>query len=134
MTNTVTSISGTGWQRRHTVVLLCFLSAFICYIDRVNISVAIIPMAEEFSWSDTKRGLVLSSWLPSYFYSQLGISLKSVWIYVAPPWISSFVVGTIAGVFADRLIAKGWTVTRVCRFMQGIGSGGPALTRMTPLP
>ncbi len=324
MTNTATSVSGAGWQRRHTVVLLCFLSTFICYIDRVNISVAIIPMAEEFGWSDTERGLVLSSffagylvtqvlggwlaqklggkavlgfgvlwwsaftiitplsaftsfpvliaariamglgegvafpsvyhmfgrwvparersraasfnlaaipagtlvaiivtpylavnfgwpsvfyvfgatgviwfafwwllvvdkpsldsrmgeperaifsseeekgetsdpktipwrtlltrkpvwaiiiahfcnnwglyvllsWLPSYFSSQLGISLKSVWIYVAPPWIASFVVGNIAGVLADRLIARGWTVTRVRRFMQGIGSGGPAL-------
>ena len=324
MTNTATSVYGAGWQRRHTVVLLCFLSTFICYIDRVNISVAIIPMAEEFGWSDTERGLVLSSffagylvtqvlggwlaqklggkavlgfgvlwwsaftiitplsaftsfpvliaariamglgegvafpsvyhmfgrwvparersraasfnlaaipagtlvaiivtpylavnfgwpsvfyvfgatgviwfafwwllvvdkpsldsrmgeperamfrseeekgetsdsktipwrtlltrkpvwaiiiahfcnnwglyvllsWLPSYFSSQLGISLKSVWIYVAPPWIASFVVGNIAGVLADRLIARGWTVTRVRRFMQGIGSGGPAL-------
>lgn len=324
MTNTATSIAGAGWQRRHTVLLLCFLSTFICYIDRVNISVAIIPMAEEFGWSDTERGLILSSffagylvtqvlggwlaqklggkavlgfgvlwwsaftiitplsaftsfpvliaariamgmgegvafpsvyhmfgrwvpagersraaafnlaaipagtlaaiiatpylavefgwpsvfyvfggtgviwfvfwrflvvdkpsldsrmseperalfrseeqedetgdsntipwrtlltrrpvwaiiiahfcnnwglyvllsWLPSYFSSQLGISLKSMWIYVAPPWIASFVVGTIAGVLADRLIARGWTVTRVRRFMQGIGSGGPAL-------
>jgi ACS family sodium-dependent inorganic phosphate cotransporter len=324
MTNTATSISGAGWQRRHTVVLLCFLSTFICYIDRVNISVAIIPMAQEFGWSDTERGVVLSSffagylvtqvlggwlaqklggkavlgfgvlwwsaftiitplsaftsfpvliaariamglgegvafpcvyhmfgrwvparersraasfnlaaipagtlvaiivtpylavnfgwpsvfyvfgatgviwfvfwwllvvdkpsldsrmgeperamfrseeekgdtsesksipwrtlltrkpvwaiiiahfcnnwglyvllsWLPSYFSSQLDISLKSVWIYVAPPWIASFVVGNIAGVLADRLIARGWTVTRVRRFMQGIGSGGPAL-------
>jgi len=36
-------------------------------------------------------------------------------------------MGNIVGVFADRLIAKGWTVTRVRRFMQAIGSAGPAL-------
>jgi len=56
---------------------------------------------------------VLLSWLPSYFASELGISLRSVWIYVAPPWIASFVIGNMVGVLADRLIAKGWTVTRV---------------------
>jgi len=152
--NTPDQTSGTTWQRRHTVVLLCFLSTFICYIDRVNISVAIIPMAKQFGWpsvfyvfgavgmiwfvfwrllvtdtpaldkrmSEAERALfqqeeaqggkevipwreiltqkpvwaiiiahfsnnwglyVLLSWLPSYFSSQLGIGLKSVWIYVA---------------------------------------------------
>ncbi len=59
MINTASPVSSTGWQRRHTVVLLCFLSTFICYIDRVNISVAIIPMAQEFGWSDSQRGLVI---------------------------------------------------------------------------
>jgi len=324
MTGTAAPISDAGWQRRHTVVLLCFFSTFICYIDRVNISVAIIPMAKEFGWSDTERGIVLSSffagylvtqvlggwlaqklggkavlgfgvlwwsvftiitplsaftsfpvliaariamglgegvafpsvyhmfgrwvparersraasfnlaaipagtltaiivtpflavkfgwpsvfyvfgavgvvwfafwwflavdepsqdlrmgeseremfrsetakvessgpepvpwrklmtlkpfwaiivahfcsnwglyvllsWLPSYFSSELGIGLRSVWIYVAPPWIASFVVGNIVGVLADRLIAKGWTVTRVRRSMQFIGFAAPAI-------
>jgi len=70
---------------------------------------------------------VLLSWLPSYFSSQLGISLKSVWIYVAPPWIAAFIMGNIVGVLADRLIYNGWTVTRTRRFMQAIGSAGPAL-------
>jgi hypothetical protein len=32
------------------------------------------------------------------------------------PSIASFVVGNIAGVLADRLIARGWTMTRVSRF------------------
>jgi len=59
------------WQRRHTVVLLCFFSTFICYIDRVNISVAIIPMAQQFGWSDTERGLVLSSFFIGYLVTQV---------------------------------------------------------------
>ena len=53
--------SESKWKRRHTVVLLCFFSTFICYIDRVNISVAIIPMAEQFVWTDTQRGRVAST-------------------------------------------------------------------------
>ncbi len=39
------------WPRRYQVVILAFLSVFVCYIDRVNISVAIIPMAEDLSWN-----------------------------------------------------------------------------------
>lgn len=309
-----------GWQRRHTVVLLCFFSTFICYIDRVNISVAIIPMAEQFGWSDTQRGLVLSSffigylitqvaggslaarfggkavlgfgvlwwslftlltplsafasfpiliatrilmglgegvafpatyhllgrwvpmkersraaafnlsaiplgtlfavtttpfialaygwpaifylfgatgfiwflfwwllagdrpdqsldprlttqegeesvdlnrrgkkipwreilgkkpvwaiivahfsnnwglyvllaWLPSYFSSQLNINLRAVWIYISLPWIANFLAGNVAGWLADRLIASGWSVTRVRKSLQIVGSAGPA--------
>jgi len=35
-------------QQRHLMVLLSSFAVFICYIDRINMSVAIIPMAEEF--------------------------------------------------------------------------------------
>lgn len=63
--------AGNSWRRRHTVVLLCFFSTFICYIDRVNISVAIIPMAEQFGWSDTQRGIVLSSFFVGYLVTQV---------------------------------------------------------------
>ena len=47
------------WPRRHLVVFLSFLSVFICYIDRVNISVAIIPMAEDLGWSIDDLDLTL---------------------------------------------------------------------------
>ena len=53
------------------VVLLTFVSVFICYIDRVNISVAIIPMAEEFGWSLQTQGFVLSSFFIGYLLLQI---------------------------------------------------------------
>ena len=49
-----------GWQRRYSIVFLCFLAVFVCYIDRVNISVAIIPMAKELQWSASTQGAVHS--------------------------------------------------------------------------
>lgn len=48
-------------QQRHLLVSLLMLSVFICYIDWVNMSVAIIPMAEEFGWGPAMQGSVLSS-------------------------------------------------------------------------
>ena len=62
--------------RRFILVGLCFLSTFICYIDRVNMSVAIIPMAEEFKWAQTTKGIVLSS----FFYDYLATQVLGGWL------------------------------------------------------
>ncbi len=57
--------------KRHILVLMCFAAVFVCYIDRVNISVAIIPMAEHFGWSGTEKGFVLSSFFIGYLLGQV---------------------------------------------------------------
>jgi hypothetical protein len=36
-----------GWPRRYTIVVLLALATAICYLDRVNISIAIIPLARD---------------------------------------------------------------------------------------
>jgi MFS transporter, ACS family, solute carrier family 17 (sodium-dependent inorganic phosphate cotransporter), other len=59
------------WPRRYNVVLLSFVAVFVCYIDRVNISVAIIPMAAELGWSLQTQGLVLSSFFVGYLLLQV---------------------------------------------------------------
>ena len=57
--------------RRYSLVSLSMLAVFICYIDRVNMSVAIIPMAEEFGWGPAKQGTVLSSFFVGYLLLQI---------------------------------------------------------------
>ncbi len=57
--------------RRTVVVLLSFLSVFVCYMDRVNISVAIIPMAAELGWTPRTQGTVLSSFFVGYLLLQI---------------------------------------------------------------
>lgn len=69
---------------------------------------------------------VLLSWLPSYFASQLDVNLRAVWIYVAPPWIASFLVSNLAGWIADRMIASGRSVTFTRKALQTVGFLGPA--------
>ncbi len=61
----------TRWSKRYTVVLLSALSVFVCYIDRVNISVAIIPMAADLGWNMQTQGTVLSSFFVGYLLLQV---------------------------------------------------------------
>jgi MFS family permease len=89
-------------SRRHHVVFGSFMAVFICYIDRVNISVAIIPMAEELGWGMDTQGLVLSSFFVGYLLLQVvggrladrfggklvlgvGVLLWSLFTLVTPP-------------------------------------------------
>ncbi len=88
--------------RRTVVVLLSFLSVFVCYMDRVNISVAIIPMAEELGWTPQTQGTVLSSFFIGYLLLQIvggrladrfggkivlgaGVLLWSLFTVITPP-------------------------------------------------
>jgi len=90
------------WQRRYTLVGLGFAATFICYIDRVNISVAIIPMAQDLGWTATTQGTVLSSFFVGYLLTQIaggwladhfggkvvlagGVLLWSLFTMVTPP-------------------------------------------------
>jgi ACS family sodium-dependent inorganic phosphate cotransporter len=57
--------------KRYTLVALCFCAAFICYIDRINISVAAIAMQETFGWTETVKGFVLSSFFVGYLAMQV---------------------------------------------------------------
>ncbi len=61
----------TRWPAWYTVVLLCSAAVFIAYIDRTNISVASIAMKEEFGWTETTKGFVLSSFFIGYLVLQI---------------------------------------------------------------
>ena len=54
------------WPRRHVIVALTFFASLISYTDRVNISVAAVTMKEQFGWSQTEKGFVLSSFYIGY--------------------------------------------------------------------
>ena len=59
------------WPRRYTVVVLFALATALCYIDRVNISIAIIPLARAKGYDAAAKGLVLSSFFWGYLWLQL---------------------------------------------------------------
>jgi ACS family sodium-dependent inorganic phosphate cotransporter len=60
-----------GWPRRYTIVVLLALATAICYLDRVNISIAIIPLARDKGYDAAATGLILSSFLWGYVGPQM---------------------------------------------------------------
>jgi MFS transporter, ACS family, solute carrier family 17 (sodium-dependent inorganic phosphate cotransporter), other len=63
--------SGSRWQVRYRVLAWCFTAVLVCYIDRVNISVAALAMQENYHWSNKLKGLVLSAFFLGYLLFQV---------------------------------------------------------------
>ena len=61
----------TGWQRRYVMIGLCFLAFLLCNMDRVNMSIAIIDMKDEFNWDSSTMGVVQSSFFWGYLLTQV---------------------------------------------------------------
>ena len=57
---------GRRWLRRDLLIGLTFFAACLAYTDRVNISVAALAMQQQFGWSQTQKGFVLSSFFIGY--------------------------------------------------------------------
>lgn len=57
---------------------LCNACSPACSLAQVNISVAIIPMAQEFGWSPTVAGLVQSSFFWGYIISQASCTVHAL--------------------------------------------------------
>lgn len=54
-----------------TVVLPTALTLLLCNMDRICLSVAILPMSREFGWHPSFQGVVQSAFLWGYMATQL---------------------------------------------------------------
>ncbi|KAL8260375.1 hypothetical protein R6Q59_028328 [Mikania micrantha] len=59
------------FPKRWTIVVLCFSAFLLCNMDRVNMSIAILPMSSEFHWNSTTVGLIQSSFFWGYLLTQI---------------------------------------------------------------
>ena len=119
-----TTLTGArGWPARYTVMAMAAIAVFICYMDRVIISVAIIPMAADYGWNPEQMGRVLSSFFVGYLLTQ-----------VAGGWLAERYGGKIvlgAGVVFWSLFtiitpiaaAGGMAALLVTRVLMGVGEG-----------
>ena len=126
------------WKIRYAVITLCFFATFVCYIDRVNISSAIIPMAEEFGRDLQTQGYVLSSFYIGDPFMQIGgghsvnhrdIGLRHAGTLMGITNTAGTILGIlgIAGVSVTGLILQyigSWAL--VCQVTAGVSLFGMA--------
>eukprot|EP00177_Eucheuma_denticulatum_P006230 GFKZ01011362.1.p1 GENE.GFKZ01011362.1~~GFKZ01011362.1.p1 ORF type:complete len:531 (+),score=45.00 GFKZ01011362.1:163-1755(+) len=108
---------------RYVMVLLCAVCCFINYADRVNMSVAVIAIGDEFGYNIKERGFILSAFFLGYIPMQIGGAIlcrryggKKVLMYGAFFW-SLF---TILTPFSCWL---GLGPLLVCRIFMGLAEG-----------
>jgi len=111
------------WPARYTVMLLAALAVFVCYMDRVIMSVAVIPMAADFGWSAEQQGRVLSSFFVGYLLTQVAGG------WLAERYGGKIVLGTgvafwsLFTLITPVAAAGGMTALLVTRVLMGIGEG-----------
>ena len=65
-------------------------------------------------------------WMPSYFHTQLSLSVNSSSVLSLLPWAVMAVGSSVSGWVADGLIMKGVSVTQVRKILQTVSFLGPA--------
>ncbi|KAG2330988.1 hypothetical protein Bca52824_002168 [Brassica carinata] len=123
------------WQqfpRRWVIVLLCFASFLLCNMDRVNMSIAILPMSQQYNWNSATVGVIQSSFFWGYLLTQI---LGGIW---ADKFGGKVVLGfgvvwwSIATVMTPIAAKLGLPFLLVVRAFMGIGEGVamPAMNNM----
>lgn len=110
-------------RRRALVVFLCFVAFMLCNMDRVNMSIAILPMADRFGWDGVTQGIVQSSFFWGYLCTQV---LGGV---LADRYGGKYVLGigvvwwSVATALTPFAAGCGIATLAVVRAMMGVGEG-----------
>ncbi|XP_022757377.1 ascorbate transporter, chloroplastic-like isoform X2 [Durio zibethinus] len=114
------------WQnfpKRWVIVLLCFAAFLLCNMDRVNMSIAILPMSKEFNWNSATVGLIQSSFFWGYLLTQI---LGGIW---ADKFGGKLVLGfgviwwSVATILTPIAARIGLPFLLIMRAFMGIGEG-----------
>ncbi|MBA0548801.1 hypothetical protein Golob_019875, partial [Gossypium lobatum] len=118
------------WQdfpKRWVIVLLCFAAFLLCNMDRVNMSIAILPMSKEFNWNSATVGLIQSSFFWGYLLTQI---LGGIWAdKIGGKLVLGFGVvwWSVATVLTPIAARFGLPFLLIMRAFMGIGEVGSAL-------
>ena len=113
--STAVSPAGSRW-----LVSMTVLAVYICMIDRIAISIAIIPMAEENGWSPTVQGAVMSAFFLGYVTLQIPAG------YLSDRFGGKWVLGlgvlfwSLFTLLTPASAALGISILLACRFLMGV--------------
>jgi ACS family sodium-dependent inorganic phosphate cotransporter len=108
---------------RWKVVGMMALAFVLCNMDKVNMSVAVIPMAEELGWSATDRGLVSSAFFWGYSLTQIPAGYVSTKIGGARVLTAGVVLWSLGTLVAPPLAHMSLLALCVSRVIVGLGEG-----------
>ncbi|KAG2380325.1 Ascorbate transporter [Vigna angularis] len=114
------------WQqfpKRWVIVLLCFSAFLLCNMDRVNMSIAILPMSQEYNWNSATVGLIQSSFFWGYLLTQI---VGGIWAdKIGGKLVLGFGViwWSIATVLTPIAAKLGLPFLLIMRAFMGIGEG-----------
>nr|DAD18948.1 TPA_asm: hypothetical protein HUJ06_020411 [Nelumbo nucifera] len=117
----------TSWwkqfPKRWVIVLLCFSAFLLCNMDRVNMSIAILPMSQEFNWNSATVGLIQSSFFWGYLLTQI---IGGIWAdKIGGKLVLGFGVvwWSVATVLTPLAAKVGLPFLLIMRAFMGIGEG-----------
>eukprot|EP01064_Diplonema_japonicum_P013485 TRINITY_DN21045_c0_g1_i1.p1 TRINITY_DN21045_c0_g1~~TRINITY_DN21045_c0_g1_i1.p1 ORF type:complete len:423 (+),score=63.39 TRINITY_DN21045_c0_g1_i1:51-1271(+) len=58
-------------EKHHVMLAYCWLASVICYVDRTNMSVAMVPAAEHYGWDKATQGFIFSGFFMGYATTQV---------------------------------------------------------------
>ncbi|XP_043716094.1 ascorbate transporter, chloroplastic-like isoform X2 [Telopea speciosissima] len=121
------SVQNFSWRekfpKRWVIVLLCFSAFLLCNMDRVNMSIAILPMSQEFNWNSATVGLIQSSFFWGYLLTQI---VGGIWAdKVGGKLVLGFGVvwWSIATILTPIAAKLGLPFLLIMRAFMGIGEG-----------
>ncbi|KAM7511974.1 hypothetical protein LguiB_010849 [Lonicera macranthoides] len=111
------------FPKRWLIVLLCFSAFLLCNMDRVNMSIAILPMSKEFNWNSATVGLIQSSFFWGYLLTQI---VGGIWAdKIGGKLVLGFGVvwWSVATVLTPIAARIGLPFLLITRAFMGIGEG-----------
>ena len=112
-----------SWPVRYNIVALAAAAVFICYIDRVIISIAIIPMSADYGWNSEQQGLVLSSFFLGYLLTQIAGGWLAERYGGKIVLAAGVVFWSLSTILTPVAAAGGLTALLVTRVLMGVGEG-----------
>lgn len=107
-------------QSPRWLVLLTVVAVYICFIDRIAISIAIIPMAADNGWSPSTQGAVMAAFFIGYLTLQVPAG------YLADRWGGKWVLGggvllwSVFTLLTPPAAYMGVGMLLACRFFMGV--------------
>ena len=120
----LTQIPSTGYPSPRAgsrwLVFMTVMAVYICMIDRIAISIAIIPMAKENGWSPTIQGAVMSAFFAGYVILQVPAG------YLSDRFGGKWVLGlgvlfwSLFTLLTPLSAVLGISMLLACRFLMGV--------------